>query len=87
MESHHSSEPREPLSIFIAYVDTKQDVYYQINTLQSLPNRTEADESVLDDLLKALRGGAEHAQQRGTLAAFIAQCQSAYTRHYGISGV
>jgi hypothetical protein len=54
--------------------------------MRSLPHRTEADESVLNDLLGALRGGAEHAQQRGTLMAFIAQCQSAYMRLYGIPG-
>lgn len=54
--------------------------------MRSLPHRTEADESVIQDLLGAIRGGAEHAQQRGTLMAFIAQCQSAYMRLYGIPG-
>lgn len=54
--------------------------------MRLLPNRTEADESIIQDLLSALKGGAEHAQQRGTLTAFIAQCQSAYMRHYGIAG-
>ncbi|KAF8597086.1 hypothetical protein BDV93DRAFT_411443, partial [Ceratobasidium sp. AG-I] len=58
-----------------------------IDNMRSLPHRTEADESVIEDLLTALRGGAEHAQQRGTLMAFIAQCQSAYTRHYGVQGM
>lgn len=55
--------------------------------MRSLPHRTEADDSVINKLLMALRGGAEHAQQRGTLMAFIAQCQSAYTRLYGIEGM
>lgn len=39
---------------------------------------------MIEDLLLALRGGSEHAQQRGTLMAFIAQCQTAYTRLHGI---
>lgn len=34
----------------------------------------------------ALRGGPEHAQQRGTLMAFIAQSRTAYTRLHGIQG-
>ena len=52
--------------------------------MRALPNRTPADDSVIEDLLTALRGGAEHALQRGTLMAFIAQCQTAYTRLHGI---
>ncbi|QRV80055.1 Transposase family tnp2 [Ceratobasidium sp. AG-Ba] len=55
-----------------------------IKKLRGLPNRTEADESIIQDLLAALRGGAEHAQQRGTLMAYIAQCQTAYTHLHGI---
>jgi hypothetical protein len=61
-------------------------MYFEINAMRSLPHRTEADESIIQDLLSALRGGAEHAQQRGTLMAFIAQCQSAYMRLYGVAG-
>ncbi|EUC54763.1 transposase family Tnp2 protein, partial [Rhizoctonia solani AG-3 Rhs1AP] len=56
----------------------------QIKAMQKLPNRTPADDSIIEDLLVALKGGAEHAQQRGTLMAFIAQCQTAYTRLHGI---
>jgi hypothetical protein len=52
--------------------------------LEALPNHTPADESIIQDLLNALKGGNEHAQQRGTLMAFIAQCQTAYTRLHGI---
>ncbi|KAG8723734.1 hypothetical protein FRC09_002003 [Ceratobasidium sp. 395] len=55
-----------------------------IKSLHALPNRTPADESVIDDLLEALRSGNEQAQQRGTLAAFIAQCQTEYTKKYGV---
>ncbi|KDN33897.1 hypothetical protein RSAG8_13014, partial [Rhizoctonia solani AG-8 WAC10335] len=55
-----------------------------LKTMQALPNRTPADDSIIEDLLVALKGGAEHAQQRGTLMAFIAQCQTAYTRLHGI---
>ncbi|QRW10162.1 Transposase family tnp2 [Ceratobasidium sp. AG-Ba] len=55
-----------------------------INILRSLPDRTEADESVIEDLLVALQGGVEQAQQQGTLLAFIAQCQTAYTQLYGM---
>ncbi|KAG8697374.1 hypothetical protein FRC08_006569 [Ceratobasidium sp. 394] len=55
-----------------------------IRRLSSLPNRTPADDSVIQDLLAALRGDTEHAQQQGTLMAFIAQCQTAYTRLHGI---
>jgi hypothetical protein len=55
--------------------------------LSALPNRTPADDSVIQDLLTVLRGGAEHAQQRGTLMAFIAQCQTRYTRLHGIQGM
>ncbi|CUA74382.1 UvrD/REP helicase [Rhizoctonia solani] len=57
-----------------------------LKTMQALPNRTPADEIVIEDLLAAIKGGAEHAQQRGTLAAFIAQCQTTYTRLHGIQG-
>ncbi|QRW22084.1 Transposase family tnp2 [Rhizoctonia solani] len=55
-----------------------------IKSLQALPNRTPDDTSVLNDLLTALRGGNKHAQQRGTLMAFIAQCQTEYTQQHGI---
>ncbi|KAG8703013.1 hypothetical protein FRC09_004399 [Ceratobasidium sp. 395] len=55
-----------------------------IKHLQALPNQTPADESVIEDLMEALRGGNEQAQRRGTLAAFIAQCQTEYTQKYGI---
>ncbi|QRW25937.1 Transposase family tnp2 [Rhizoctonia solani] len=55
-----------------------------IKSLQALPNCTPDDTSVLNDLLTALRGGNEHAQQRGTLMAFIAQCQTEYTQQHGI---
>ncbi|KAG8721873.1 hypothetical protein FRC08_009396 [Ceratobasidium sp. 394] len=55
-----------------------------IKTLQALPNPTPADQSVMEDLLEALHGGNEQAHQRGTLAAFIAQCQTEYTQKYGI---
>ncbi|CAE6414219.1 unnamed protein product [Rhizoctonia solani] len=55
-----------------------------IKTMRALPDRTPADESLIDDLLVALKGGNEHALQRGTLMAFIAQCQTAYTRLHGI---
>ncbi|KDN34883.1 hypothetical protein RSAG8_12070, partial [Rhizoctonia solani AG-8 WAC10335] len=55
-----------------------------IKTMRTLPDRTPADESIIDDLLVALKGGTEHALQRGTLMAFIAQCQTAYTRLHGI---
>ncbi|CAE6446456.1 unnamed protein product [Rhizoctonia solani] len=57
-----------------------------IQTMRALPDRTPADESIIDDLLVALKGGTEHALQRGTLMAFIAQCQTAYTRLHGIEG-
>ncbi|QRW12956.1 hypothetical protein RhiLY_11955 [Ceratobasidium sp. AG-Ba] len=55
-----------------------------IEVMRSLPNPTEADQMVIQDLLMALRGGPEHAQQKGTLGDFIRQCQSAFTQHYGI---
>ncbi|KAG8686950.1 hypothetical protein FRC08_012244, partial [Ceratobasidium sp. 394] len=58
-----------------------------INSLRALPNRTPADDSVIEDLMAALRGGAEHAQQCGTLMAFIAQCQTAYARLHGTQGM
>jgi hypothetical protein len=54
--------------------------------MRALPRRTPADDCIIDDLLVALKGGAEHALQRGTLMAFIAQCQTAYTRLHGIEG-
>ena len=44
-----------------------------------LPNCTEADDDVIEELLAALCGGTEHTQQRGTLMVFLEQCQSAYT--------
>ncbi|QRW12224.1 Transposase family Tnp2 protein [Ceratobasidium sp. AG-Ba] len=55
-----------------------------IEVMRLLPNPTEADQMVIQDLLMALRGGPEHAQQKGTLGDFIRQCQSAFTQHYGI---
>ncbi|QRV93059.1 Transposase family tnp2 [Ceratobasidium sp. AG-Ba] len=58
----------------------------QILTMRALLNRTAADEGVIEDLLAALRGGGKHAQQRGTLMAYVAQCQTAYTRLHGIQG-
>ena len=33
-----------------AYIHMNQVMYSQINTLQLLPNRTETDESMIDDL-------------------------------------
>ncbi|QRV73333.1 Transposase family tnp2 [Ceratobasidium sp. AG-Ba] len=58
-----------------------------IRMLRELPDRTATDESIIEDLLSALRGGAEHAQQRGTLMAYIAQCETAYTRLHGVRGI
>ncbi|QRV94930.1 Transposase family Tnp2 protein [Ceratobasidium sp. AG-Ba] len=55
-----------------------------INSLKALPNRTPVDDDMIHELMEALRGGTEQAHQRGTLMAFIAQCQTAYTRMYGI---
>ncbi|QRV78718.1 Transposase family Tnp2 protein [Ceratobasidium sp. AG-Ba] len=55
-----------------------------INGLRALPNRTPTDDEMIRELTEALRGGTEQAQQRGTLMAFIAQCQTAYTRLYGL---
>ncbi|QRV85925.1 Transposase family tnp2 [Ceratobasidium sp. AG-Ba] len=55
-----------------------------INVMRSLPNRTPADDSIIEDLTAALQSGTEQAQQQGALADFIAQCQTAYTRLYGI---
>ncbi|QRV98832.1 Transposase family tnp2 [Ceratobasidium sp. AG-Ba] len=55
-----------------------------IKNMQALPERTAADDSVIEDLTAALRGGPEHALQRGTLMAFIAQCETAYTRLHGL---
>jgi hypothetical protein len=40
--------------------------------LRTLPNHTPTDDSMIEDLMTMLRGGAEHAQQRGTLMAFMA---------------
>ncbi|EUC61398.1 hypothetical protein RSOL_392940 [Rhizoctonia solani AG-3 Rhs1AP] len=50
----------------------------------ALPNRSPQDDMVLESLLSALRGGPEHALQRGALAAYIAQTKTAYTRLHGI---
>ncbi|QRV79852.1 Transposase family tnp2 [Ceratobasidium sp. AG-Ba] len=58
-----------------------------IRTLESLPNQTEADKAMISDLLVALKGGSEDAQHTGTLEAFIAQCQTDYTKLYGIHAV
>jgi hypothetical protein len=55
--------------------------------MRALPNRMPADDSIIEDLLVALKGGAEHAQQRGTLMAFIAQCQTTYTQLHGLQGM
>ncbi|KAG9118798.1 hypothetical protein FRC07_006510, partial [Ceratobasidium sp. 392] len=55
-----------------------------IKNLKALPNCTPADESVINDLIEALQGGNEEAQHRGTLAAFIAQCETEYTKKYGV---
>ncbi|QRV94937.1 Transposase family tnp2 [Ceratobasidium sp. AG-Ba] len=44
----------------------------------------EDDDSIIQELLEALDGGVEKAQQNGTLEQFIAQCQTAYTKLYGI---
>ncbi|KAG9079518.1 hypothetical protein FRC06_007685 [Ceratobasidium sp. 370] len=55
-----------------------------IYMLRNLRNRTPSDDAIIEDLLVALRGGPEHAQERGTLMAFIAQCHTAYTRLHGI---
>lgn len=54
--------------------------------MTELPNRTPADDEVLEDLLKALKGGAEHADHRGSLMAFIAKCQTEYMRLRGVQG-
>jgi hypothetical protein len=66
---------------------TYQFVPIQIKTLHALPNRMPADDNVIEDLLVALKGGAEHMQQHGMLMAFIAQCQTTYTRLHGIQGL
>ena len=55
--------------------------------MSQLPNRTAADDEVLQDLLKALKGGAEQADQRGTLMAFIAKCQTDYMHLHGVQGI
>ncbi|KDN42594.1 hypothetical protein RSAG8_06737, partial [Rhizoctonia solani AG-8 WAC10335] len=55
-----------------------------IKMFQSLRNCTPDDDTVLEDLLSALRGGPEHALQRGALATYIAQTKTAYTRLHGI---
>ncbi|QRW10224.1 Transposase family Tnp2 protein [Ceratobasidium sp. AG-Ba] len=55
-----------------------------INIMRSLPDRTEADDSIIQDLLETLDSPVEKAQQNGALAQFIAQCQTAYTKLYGI---
>ncbi|QRW04045.1 Transposase family Tnp2 protein [Ceratobasidium sp. AG-Ba] len=55
-----------------------------IQRFRALPNRTPADEAIIDDLLLALRGGPEHAQQRGSLMAYIAQSRTAYARLHGV---
>ncbi|KAF8599161.1 hypothetical protein BDV93DRAFT_511869 [Ceratobasidium sp. AG-I] len=61
---------------------TMQDL---IKNLRALPNCTPANNSVIEDLLTVLRGGAEHALQHGTLMAFIVQCQTAYTGLHGFT--
>ncbi|CUA76597.1 Neurobeachin-like protein 2 [Mus musculus] [Rhizoctonia solani] len=55
-----------------------------IRMYRALPDRTPEDEEVIKSLLEALRGGPEHALQRGTLAAYIAQAQTEYTQLRGI---
>ncbi|KAG9074782.1 hypothetical protein FS749_013632 [Ceratobasidium sp. UAMH 11750] len=56
-----------------------------IRRFQAIPNRLPADEAIINDLLMAMRGGPEHAQQRGTLMAFIAQSRTAYAQPVRLS--
>ncbi|CCO36144.1 hypothetical protein BN14_10269 [Rhizoctonia solani AG-1 IB] len=56
-----------------------------IKAMRTLPNRTPADDEIIKELIEALKGGTDSAQQRGSLMAFIAQCQTAYTRLHGIN--
>ncbi|QRV96270.1 Transposase family tnp2 [Ceratobasidium sp. AG-Ba] len=55
-----------------------------IEIMRSIPNPTESDRLIIEDLLMALQGGAEHAHQQGKLMDFVARCQNAYTQLYGI---
>jgi hypothetical protein len=54
--------------------------------LQALPNREPADNEVIDNLLRALRGGVESERQRGDLMAFLARAEAAFGRIRGIKG-
>lgn len=54
---------------------------------RTLPNRTPADDEVIQDLISALRNGPERAQEQGTLMALIAQAKTAYTHLHGITGM
>ncbi|EUC56821.1 transposase family Tnp2 protein [Rhizoctonia solani AG-3 Rhs1AP] len=58
-----------------------------IRMYRELPDRTPNDDEVLKSLLSALHGGPEHALQRGTLAAYIAQARTEYTQLHGIHGM
>jgi hypothetical protein len=55
--------------------------------MRALPNRMPTDDSIIADLLVAVKGGAKHTQQHGTLMAFIVQCQTTYTRLHGLQGM
>lgn len=55
--------------------------------LCALPNRTPADDEVIQDLITALQSGLESAQQQGTLMALIAQARKAYMRLHGVTGM
>jgi hypothetical protein len=55
--------------------------------MRALPDRTPADDEVIKELIDTLKGGADGAQQRGSLMAFIAQCHTAYTRLHGTNGI
>ncbi|KDN38399.1 hypothetical protein RSAG8_09493, partial [Rhizoctonia solani AG-8 WAC10335] len=55
-----------------------------IDAYRAIRDPSPTDMAMIQDLLGALRGGPDHAQQRGTLMAYIAQCHTAYTRLHGI---
>jgi hypothetical protein len=40
--------------------------------LQARPNQTDEDKEIVQLLLKAVKGGAEHDRQRGTLLNYLA---------------
>ncbi|QRV73450.1 Transposase family tnp2 [Ceratobasidium sp. AG-Ba] len=52
----------------------------KIDTMRLLPNHTEDDDSIIQDLLEALKGGVENAQENGRLQRFLARCRTAYTK-------